>query len=291
MHIYVVGNITVDESWALKTLPGKGESVSGNKSHQDIGGKGANQAVILSRCGLATTLIAGLGNDHYGYWIEKNIVSDNLRRLPVELLPVHTDTSLIFNTADGDNAIITTTSAAQALTPEMIFAALNDAQPGDILLQQGNFSAEKTRLIFEFARQRGMRTLFNPSPVNQAFAALWPLIDVAVVNQLEHDILQPVLKLADASLVITQGAAGSVLLQQGQWLHVSAIPAPVVDTTGAGDTFLAVMIASSLLRGVTIDALALRHASQAAALTVSRPGTWRAFPTRQELTTVLHTTA
>ncbi|EKQ6539234.1 ribokinase, partial [Klebsiella michiganensis] len=64
-------------------------------------------------------------------------------------------------------------------------------------------------------------------------------------------------------------------------------PAEALDTTGAGDTFLAVMLASAILRGIAPDALALAHASRAAAITVSRRGTLSAFPDGHELTALL----
>ncbi|MDX6941283.1 PfkB family carbohydrate kinase, partial [Enterobacter kobei] len=86
-----------------------------------------------------------------------------------------------------------------------------------------------------------------PSPVNPDFCHLWPLIDIAVVNESEAELLQPY---GVKTLVITQGAAGAWLVQEGQRQFCPAVPAEALDTTGAGDTFLAVMLASALLRGV-----------------------------------------
>lgn len=154
------------------------------------------------------------------------------------------------------------------------------------LLQQGNFSLDKTRALFQYARSRGMTTVFNPSPVNPDFCHLWPLIDIAVVNESEAELLQPY---GVKTLVITQGAAGAWLVQEGQRQFCPAVPAEALDTTGAGDTFLAVMLASALLRGVAPDALALAHASRAAAITVSRRGTLSAFPGSRELAALLTT--
>lgn len=74
------------------------------------------------------------------------------------------------------------------------------------------------------------------------------------------------------------GAAGAWLVQEGLRQFCPAVPAEALDTTGAGDTFLAVMLASALLRGVAPDALALAHASRAAAITVSRRGRSARFP-------------
>ncbi len=162
-----------------------------------------------------------------------------------------------------------------------------DAVAGDILLQQGNFSLDKTRALFQYARSRGMTTVFNPSPVNPDFCHLWPLIDIAVVNESEAELLQPY---GVKTLVITRGRRRRPgWSREGLRQFCPAVPAEALDTTGAGDTFLAVMLASALLRGVAPDALALAHASRAAAITVSRRGTLSAFPGSRELAALLTT--
>ncbi|PKE30817.1 ribokinase [Rahnella sp. AA] len=283
MRVYVVGNITVDEIWAIPDIPMKGSSIHGNKISQDIGGKGANQAVLLSRCGIKTTLIAAIGNDMNGRWISGQIRHEPLQLLPDYLFPCNSDTSLIFHCADGDNAIITTTTAADSLSIGNVTLALAEAVPGDILLLQGNFSYEKTRDLLQSGKQHGMTTVFNPSPVRAGFSQLWPWVDIAVLNQPEAEELQPS---GVSTLVVTQGSRGATLTNTTHQHFSPATPVQVVDTTGAGDTFLAVMLASSLLRNTDIDALSLAHASQAAAITVSRQGTYSAFPDTAELATL-----
>lgn len=105
-----------------------------------------------------------------------------------------------------------------------------------------------------------------------------------MVNESEAEQLKPY---GVKTLVVTQGAAGAWLVQAGQRQFCPAVPTEALDTTGAGDTFLAVMLASAILRGVEPDALALAHASRAAAITVSRRGTLSAFPDGHELTALL----
>lgn len=72
MRVYVTGNITVDETRSIPDIPKKA-SIHGVKVSQDIGGKGANRAIILSRCGIETRLIAATGNDSNGAWIRQQI--------------------------------------------------------------------------------------------------------------------------------------------------------------------------------------------------------------------------
>ncbi|HBX5302236.1 TPA: hypothetical protein MH412_13005 [Klebsiella pneumoniae] len=210
----------------MPDIPKKGASIHGVKVSQDIGGKGANQAIILSRCGIETRLIAATGNDSNGAWIRQQIKNEPLTLLPDGHFNQHSDTSIILNSADGDNAIITTTAAADTFSLDEMIPHMADAVAGDILLQQGNFSLDKTRALFQYARSRGMTTVFNPSPVNPDFCHLWPLIDIAVVNESEAELLQPY---GVKTLVITQGAAGAWLVQEGQRQFCPAVPAEALD--------------------------------------------------------------
>lgn len=297
MQVFVIGNISVDETYLINDLPQKGSSIHGAKTHQDLGGKGANQAIILSRCGISTTLIAAAGNDSQGFWCKDKIEQERLTLRPSLLGNCRTDTSLILNCADGDNANITTTTAADALSINDIEQALLLSKPGDVVLQQGNFSHQKTEAIFTLARQKGLTTVFNPSPVKDTFAELLPLIDILVVNQLEaqrlghaDDILLAAHALLNAGVgqvVVTLGAEGSMLLNATGVTRADAESVSVKDTTGAGDTFLAVMLASSLLRQSLLTAADLHRAARASSITIGRTGTLSAFPTQIELVQIL----
>lgn len=297
MQVFVVGNISVDETYIIDDLPDKGASIHGIKTHQDLGGKGANQAIILSRCAINTTLIAALGNDSQGQWCREIIQLEPLSLLPKLAGDCRTDTSLILTCADGDNANITTTTAADYLSLDSIEQALQFAQPADLLLQQGNFSVEKTAAVFTLGREKGLTTVFNPSPVKTAFNQLLPLVDILVVNQLEARLLGDAedITLAAANLlntgvkqvVVTLGARGAMLLDEDGLQRVSAQHVAVIDTTGAGDTFLAVMLASAIQHAGRVTAQDLQRAARASAITIARVGTLSAFPTQAELAEIL----
>ena len=137
-----------------------------------------------------------------------------------------------------------------------------------------------------------MTTVANPSPLRAYFADLWPMVDLAFVNEGEAAALggAPALLAAGVQqVVLTLGARGACLISAEGEEHVPAAPARPVDPTGAGDCFMATVLASSLRRGGVLDTRALRHAALAAGLTVERPGTMRAFPTPEEMTAILAT--
>jgi len=72
------------------------------------------------------------------------------------------------------------------------------------------------------------------------------------------------------TLLVTAGAEGARLWHEGEWCEVPAPPTVVVDTVGAGDAFLAMLLAE-LLAGVAAP-LAMARAARLAAYVASRPG-------------------
>jgi ribokinase len=81
--------------------------------------------------------------------------------------------------------------------------------------------------------------------------------------------------------LLTLGAEGAVLVTADETLRVSAPRVTAVDTVGAGDVFCGTLIAARAAR-FHWEA-ALRAASEAAAICVTRAGVLASFPTRSEM--------
>ncbi|MGV1958639.1 ribokinase [Agrobacterium sp. 22-214-1] len=296
MRAFVIGNIALDETYSITALPEAGASIFGEQASRSLGGKGCNQAIVLSRCGVQTTLVAAVGRDERAVAIGKALTRE---RLTPKLIPVDSatsDISIILTTPDGENSIITTRSAAAALDEKAALDALGDAVACDLVVLQGNLSEKTTLSILNAVRSKGLTTVFNPSPLQPWFASVLPLIDIAVLNRIEAEALTGAsdaaagafLRRAGVGLVIvTLGGQGCVLVSADGAIEVPAAPATIIDTTGAGDCFTGVALASAMLRGVCVDARALEDASRAAAITVGRRGTQDAFPSHEELMTIL----
>jgi len=297
MRAYVIGNVAVDETISVATMPEAGASILGREETRDLGGKGANQAVVMARTGLATTLVAAVGEDFRAQTIHNQLSPEPVEARLITLPGRSSDFSIIFTTPDGENAIVTTTDSAGALTPGDAVAALDTAAAGDLVVLQGNLSQATTLGLLREARRRGLVTAFNPSPLRPYFGDFWSLVDIAFLNRGEAESLTgssdtaATAKLLHAGVrhvVLTLGGDGAMLASQAAEIAtIPAVAAAAIDTTGAGDTFMAVALASAALRGVELDARAVGHAAAAAALTVSRRGTRSAFPTVSELQTIL----
>lgn len=294
---FVIGNVCVDETISVSTMPEAGASILGREETRDLGGKGANQAVVMARTGLPTTLVAAVGEDFRAQTIRDQLAPEPVEAKLIALAGRSSDFSIIFTTPDGENAIVTTTDSAGSLTTGDAIAAIASADAGNLMVLQGNLSEATTFGLLQEARRRGLVTAFNPSPLRPYFGDFWPLIDVVFLNRGEAESLTgssdttatgKLLQSGVRHVVLTLGGGGAILASRDAAIAtIPAVATKAIDTTGAGDTFMAVALASAGLRGVELDTRAIGHAAAASTLTVSRRGTHSAFPTADELKAIL----
>jgi ribokinase len=289
--VVVIGNATVDLSYEVPRLPAPGETVLAAAKLVDAGGKGLNQAIVARRAGAEVVYCAPLGRD-----AQAEVILARLRRegLPVEHLrrvAAPTDESLIFVAAGGANSIVSTAAAAHSLDEAATALVLDRLGPDDLLLMQGNLTRPTTAFCLERARRAGARTLLNPAPIAFDYAGLWPAVELAVVNEVESEILtgladpaaaaKALRRLGVGAVITTLGPEGARLLGGDGERSVPAPEVEAVDTTGAGDVFCGVLAAAIDAR-LGLEA-ALRWAVAAASLSVTRRGTASSFPSREEL--------
>ncbi|WP_421723776.1 PfkB family carbohydrate kinase [Bauldia sp.] len=290
MRVLVIGNAAVDETLALADWPAPGVSVLASPGGHDLGGKGANQAAMLARCGVRVDLVTAIGSDDAATRIRECLAVDGIATPQLRLCEGPSDRSVILVSRDGENAIVTTTDCADRIDPGDVDRALTADHHA--LLVQGNLSERVTEHALRKAKARGLKTAFNPSPVRASFSGLLPLVDLLVVNAHEAHALSGVAGSPDAArallargaktAVITLGAEGALSHTEEGVIDVPAKAVTVRDTAGAGDTFAGVLVAGWLERS-RVTASELERATSAAAITVGRPGTRSSFPTRDEL--------
>jgi ribokinase len=169
----VLGNVAVDETMSTPTLPAPGATVLVGPPQRDLGGKGANQAIILHRAVRDVRFVATIGDDDAARWIIGTLAEEGLDISHLVTIEGASDRSMIFVGPDGDNAIASTSHCSDALTPAHAEAAVNSALAGDVLLLQGGLTLESNRAAIAAAKARGLRIGFNPSAVRPAVLISW----------------------------------------------------------------------------------------------------------------------
>jgi ribokinase len=295
-RICVVGSCNLDLTFHVARLPRPGETLAASALRQGFGGKGANQAVAAARLGAHVTMIARVGADVFG----KQYL-ENFRAQGMDTTFVRADASRPTGTASilvseaGDNCIVVAAGANAGLAPDDIRAAADAIRGASVVLCQLETPVEAALEAFRIARSAGVRTLLNPAPAALLPDELLRLCDLCVPNETELELLTG-RSLVDVAaieaaarmlrdrgpraIVVTLAAAGALVVADTvELIHGLRIDA--VDPTGAGDVFVAAL-AVFLAEEASLQEAA-RLANAAAALSVTRPGTQGAAPTRAEV--------
>jgi ribokinase len=266
----VCGSVNMDVFGYVERLPAPGETLRGSRLVYAPGGKGANQAVAAARLGADVRFAGACGDDRFGETLAAALAEDGIDLGGLRRHADPTGVALILVAADGENQIVVLAGAndhAQPPAPDPDVA---------VWLTQAEVPLATVEGTLRAARETGALAIVNPSPSGRLPADLVRRFDVAVVNETELTALGSALPPA---VVLTLGAAGARILPDGPSLP--ALPARVVDTTGAGDS-LAGALAAGLADGRPL-ADALRLGLAAASLCVERYGCQPAMPARAEV--------
>jgi ribokinase len=296
--VSILGIFVADTAYTASRLPRSGETLHGSGFAIGPGGKGSNQAVAAALAGAEVHFISRIGNDEFGRMAmatyEKAGVHSHVRC--VSDLP--TGAAFIFvNELSGENAIIVYSGAGGTIGIEDAEAARSIIENSGVFVTQLEQPADAARRGMEIARAAGVKTVFNPSPADQADDKLLALADFLVPNEGEAEALSGVgitsvesarhagdvlLARGAGQAIITLGDRGVLVHGNGVSELVPARPAAkVVDTSGAGDAFLGSFAAAIAEERTALEAA--RFATSAAGIAVTRAGTSSAMPTRDEI--------
>lgn len=291
--IHVVGNAAIDTVFRVDRFPLPGETVIADGLAEDLGGKGANQAVIIARAGVPVRLVAAVGDDQPGAMIRTSLAAEGVGIDGLRTAAGATDRSSIYVDATGENTIVSATARAAAFDPAGD-GALDGVGRGDVVLCQGNLGVAALRAVLALARAAGATTVLNPSPTRGLAGFDWRLADLVVVNRVEAielaglDTVDAALDrmhgMGAGSVVATIGRDGALMAGEAN-LAVPAVAVEAVDTTGAGDVFCGMLTAMRASGRPWRTSLAI--AAEAAAVKVTRRGVLAAFPSAGEIAAIV----
>jgi ribokinase len=299
--IVVVGSANTDFVIQVPELPGPGETVLGGQFVTARGGKGANQAVGAARLGAQVSFVARLGSDRLGQeaidaYRQEGIDTRYIQQDPLAASGV----ALILVNHRGENMIAVAPGANHCLSPRDVRAAEPAVQEADILLLQLEIPLETVQEAVALAKRHSVRVILNPAPAAPVSLDILRSISVLTPNETELALLLGEGAPLDpesaagrfyqqtglASLVVTLGSQGALLVSESEVDRIPAFPVKPVDTTACGDAFNAAL-AVRLGEGASLRD-AVRYANGAGALAATRAGAQPSLATRAELEKLLH---
>ena len=304
-HVSTAANVSLAEAPGFTRAPG---------------GAPANVAVAVQRLGLSAGFVGKVGADPFGDFLEHTLAAAGVETASLFRDPEARTTAVFVGVWDDgrkEMCFYRNPGADMRLHPDEIDAALFDGvrvfHCGSIgLIDEPCASAQ--RKATRIALERGLMVSYDPN----YRPTLWP--DEATASAVIQDAfatchlakisaeewrvatghadlragIDAVLARGVELLVISRGADGAAATNGDYFIEVPSLTGiDVVETTGAGDGFMAAMIAQLLperekhgslavLDVLTVRA-ALDFASAVGALTCTQAGAIPALPTRAEV--------
>jgi ribokinase len=295
--ILVVGSSNTDMVIKTHHFPSPGETILGGRFLMNAGGKGANQAVAAARLGGVVTFVGKIGNDIFGKQAVQQLEDEGINVNFVAVDPANpSGVALITVDQKGENSIVVASGSNGTLSPADFDKASDELGESGFVLMQLEIPIPTVEHIARIAALKQKKVILNPAPAAELSDELLRNIYLITPNETEAEILtgvkvtdeQSAMKAASALhekgveiVIITMGAAGAFLLENGNSQLIKAPKVDAVDTTAAGDTFNGALVVA-LSEGKTMPE-SIVFANKAAAISVTRIGAQSSVPSRNEI--------
>ena len=292
MKILVYGALNIDLIYSVDHIVIPGETIRASALEKSAGGKGANQAAAAAKAGAEVYLAGRIGTE--GGFLLSMLEPCGVNVAHVAQGPGATGQALIQLDKNGQNAIVYYAGENGEITAsdaEKVIAAFGK---GDMISLQNELPCIPE--MMKAAAKRGMSICYNPSPWDEKIRNFpLELVDIFIVNEIEGPILAnlppqtPVDKVLAVltnrfpgkEIILTAGKDGAYYGRDAEREKGDIIDLPVVDTTGAGDTFTGYYLAARMKNYPVSEAL--NFACKAASIAVSIKGALGSIPWGKEV--------
>lgn len=296
-RLTVVGSLNMDLVIRAPRIPQPGETIIGGTFHTVPGGKGANQAVAAARLGAHVAMVGRVGTDPYGQVLLQSLSEAGVDGSCVaQDSEASTGIALIVVDDAGQNSIVVASGANMRLAPSDVEQAEDSIAASDALILQLESPLQAVMRAAEIAHSLGVTVVLNPAPARSLPSEFLAHVDVLIPNESEAMLLTHtplserfeaesvaglLLKQGVEAVVITLGARGALVAREKGTELIPAFPVEPVDTTAAGDAFVA-GFAVAMADGKSLPE-AVRWGNGAGALATTQLGAQSSLPQLSEL--------
>lgn len=288
-QVVIVGSINVDLHLLLTRHILPGETLLAGGGTYSPGGKGANQACAAALAGASTAMAGAVGSDGMESTALARLQDAGVDLTAVQTVEGPSGLAVVSVDAAGENTVVVVPGANAAVSPEMVGGWADLIGSADVVVLQGEISAASNQAAAALVRGR---LVINLAPVIELAPDLLRQADPLVVNEHEgaaalaqlggpaltepKEVVAGLRAAGVASVVMTVGAAGSLVAEGEDVSEVGAPRVTAVDTVGAGDAFCGALAARLAAGDSLLDGA--RYASRFAAYTVQFEGAQASYP-------------
>lgn len=278
-------------------IPTVGETVIATGQNIFGGGKGANQAISASRLGGNVYMIGRLGNDVYGKKLHHELTKSGVNVDGVEFdTETPTGTAYIYVSDQGDNNIVVNPGANSKVDRNQIDRYEVLFQGAEYCVIQMEIPIDTVEYVIALCKKKNIKVILNPAPAHALSEETLKNLYMILPNEIELEILcccngtleemaESLHKKGIKNVIVTLGEKGCMLINDYGAKHFPAPPFSPVDTTAAGDAFIA-GITIGLSEGMDFEK-AIKFASYVAGITITKEGAQTSLPDRKTVENLL----
>lgn len=291
VKVFCIGYPSLDYLARIRSIAGVDEThiVEQRSGAPTFGGCAANVAVGLARLGVPTGIGMSLGDDPEGKAFLVHLQRNGVDTSGITVDPGATARSHFFLDPTGRYYLFFDPGTSREWCPAAwdfqgaAWALLTVVSRRAAVSFAQAAAAAGVRLVWQLKKDRDA---FPPDVVRTIF----PLCSTVIMNRTESLYVQEclglnseaeMLRLGPAHVVVTQGKDGAVVWGPSGAIAVPAVPAVMVDATGAGDAFTAGFL-WGLVRGWDV-AQAARGGATVASFVIETYGAQEGLPGEAEV--------
>lgn len=295
--ICVIGSINRDIVISVKSMPKGGESIISKEINYYCGGKGANAALALSKLNEQVIYYGCVGKDNNGDILVKNLENKGIDISHIKRSNLETGMCFIILEENGENRIIVSAGSNEDISIRDI---RKDVRPliekSSMVLIQLEISLDAIEEIIKVCNELNKTLVIDAGPVRGINPKVLIGATYLSPNKTELEALvgrdlkdkeeiinasKELLNIGIKSILVKLGDKGSIYIDEKQIIKVDAFKVKVVDTTAAGDSYMA-GFCKAIMEGEDIRN-SMIYASKCGAIAVTRSGASDSLPTEEEI--------
>ena len=295
-NICVIGSLNMDLVVNVDTMPKPGQTIIGSNFKEVPGGKGANQAVAMTRLNGNVSMIGKVGEDGFGQTLINSLKNDKVDTTYIQTAKGATGVALITVDKNAQNSIVVSPGANFEVKEDDIDNNIEAIKNSDIVVLQLETPLNTIKYALNKAKELNKYTILNPAPAVKLDDEIIKNVDLLTPNETELEIIsgvsieteediqkaaQIMIEKGVKELIVTLGSKGSLYINKEKSMFKKAYKVEAMDTTAAGDSYTGAL-AVALSQDKNIED-AMDFASKVGALSVLKEGAQSSLPTLEDV--------
>ena len=257
VDVVSVGGLCIDIVLKVDRFPGHDEKVASELIGNLPGGPQPNFACAASTLGLSVRTLSHIGTDEYGEIVKADMEKYDVDTQCVETVPGATIATIILLDPTGEKAIIVMPNEKTGYQPELVEVALSNVnymyiwpEPRESFIELATIAQSKSIQVMidvEDTACEGSDFLEQVLPHTSIASFNFDGYRAATgFDSVDFGAMKNLLEYGPHTIVVTHGRDGAYAVTADDAVRHNGYNVPVVDSTGAGDTFNAAFLTSTI---------------------------------------------